>query len=196
MDALYHQTLQNMEATLGARVKRVPPPQRVPILGSFAFRYTEKTIHQAIVQKLARIISGLYAARTLLEKGFLQEQAALQRMLDEFQEDVTFLSFAVIFGDVSDLHRRYLDAFFEEEFDKPEDPVASTQKRPMVSRDKIRAYIARVEGSEKRKGVGSHCLTHRRGAGYKRRHAAPTASGHRRARLLCAEPPGRPAASI
>lgn len=147
MDMLYLQTLQNMEKTLGTLMKRLSPPQRVPILDSFAFRYVEKTIHQAIIQKLARIISALYAARVLLEAGFLQEQAALQRMLDEFQEDVTFLSYAVIFNDVTDLHKRYLDAFFEEEFDKPEDPVGSTQKRPMVPRDKVRAFIARIEGS-------------------------------------------------
>jgi hypothetical protein len=41
----------------------------------------------------------------------------------------------------------YLEAFYEEEFDKPEDPISSTQKRPMVRREKIRAYIARIEGS-------------------------------------------------
>ena len=40
-----------------------------------------------------------------------------------------------------------LEAFYEEEFDKPDDPVSSTQKRPMVQRDKIRAFIARIEGS-------------------------------------------------
>lgn len=147
MDSLYLQTLLNMEKSLGGLVKRLPAPRPMPILDSFAFRYEEKTIHQALVQKLARIISGLHAAHVLLEAGFLQEQAALQRMLDEFQEDVTFLSCAVIFDDVTDLHKRYLDVFFEEEFDKPEDPVASTQKRPMVPREKIRAYIARVEGS-------------------------------------------------
>jgi hypothetical protein len=74
MDELYLQTLRNMESTLAGLAKRVPPPQRVPILDSFAFRYVEKTIHQAIVQKLARIISGLHAARILLESGFLQER--------------------------------------------------------------------------------------------------------------------------
>ena len=147
MDALYLQTLRNMESTLTGLAKRVPPPQRVPILDSFAFRYVEKSIHQAIVQKLARVISGLHAARILLESGFVQEQGALQRMLDEFQEDVTFLAYAVITNEVTDLHRRYLDAFYQEEFDKPQDPVSSTQKRPMVPRDKIRAYIARIEGS-------------------------------------------------
>jgi hypothetical protein len=148
MDKLYLQTLRSMESTLAGLAKRVSPPQRVPILDSFAFRYTEKTIHQAIVQKLARIISGLHATRILLESGFIQEQGALQRMLDEFQEDVTFLSYAVITNDVTDLHRRYLEAFYQEEFDKPEDPVSSSQKRPMVPRDKIRAYIARIEGSD------------------------------------------------
>ena len=147
MDALYLQNLRNMESTLASLAKRVVPPERVPILDSFAFRYIEKTIHQAIVQKLARIISGLHAARILLGSGFVQEQGATQRMLDEFQEDITFLSYAVILNELTDLHRRYLEAFYEEEFDKPEDPVSSTQKRPMVSRDKIRAYIARIEGS-------------------------------------------------
>lgn len=147
MDELYIQTLYNMESTLAGLAKRVPPPQRVPVLDNFAFRYVEKSIHQAIVQKLARVISGLHAARILLESGFIQEQAALQRMLDEFHEDVTFLAYAVISNDVTDLHRTYLDAFYEEEFDKPEDPVSSTQKRPMVRREKIRAYIARIEGS-------------------------------------------------
>jgi hypothetical protein len=111
MDALYLQTLHNMEAALDALTKRVPPPQRVQMLESFAFRYVEKTIHQAIIQKLARIISGLHAARILLESGFIQEQGALQRMLDEFKEDVTFLSYGVITNDVTNLHLKYLEAF-------------------------------------------------------------------------------------
>src|SRR2546425_6291752 len=67
-------------------------------------------------------------------------------MLDEFQEDVTFLS-SVISNDITDLHRTYLEAFYEEEFDKPNDAVGSTQKRSMVSRQKVRAYIARIERS-------------------------------------------------
>jgi hypothetical protein len=148
VDELYRQILSKLESTLASFEARVPPPQFVPILDRSVFRYVEKSIHQAIVQKLARIISGLHAARILLINGFIQEQAALQRMLNEFQEDVTFLAYATISNDLTDLHNRYLDAFYEEEFDKPEDPVSSTQKRPMVPRDKIRAYIARIEGRE------------------------------------------------
>ena len=146
VDQLYVETLHNMESTLHALEQRVPPPQLRPFKNGFVYRYAERTIHQALIQKLARVISGLHAARILLEHGFVQEQAALQRMLDEFQEDIEFLACAVIFEDMTDLHREYLSAFWEEEFDK-ENPLESTQRRPMLPRKKIRAYLARLEGS-------------------------------------------------
>lgn len=146
VDQLFVQTLRNMESTLRALEKRVPPPQPRPFKNGFVYRYVERTIHQALIQTLARVVSGLHAARILLEHGFVQEQAALQRMLDEFQEDIEFLTCAVIFDDMTDLHREYLSAFYEEEFDK-ENPLESTQRRPMAPRKKIRAYPARAEGS-------------------------------------------------
>jgi hypothetical protein len=147
IDRLYDDALRHMESTLVSFEKRVPSPQRVPYKDSFVFRYAERTIEQAIIQKLARLISGLHAARLLLEEGFFQEQAALQRMLDEFREDVMFLALAVIRDDVTDLHREYLAAFYEEELDD-EDPLRATQRRPMVSRKRIRAYLSRIEGTE------------------------------------------------
>lgn len=145
IDQLFDNTLRNMEVTLHALEKRVSPPKAIPFKDGFVYRYTEKTIHQALVQKLARVITGLYAARILLEYGFVQEQGALHRILDEFQEDISFLAYAVISDEITELHSQYLSAFYEEEFDNPENPIESTQKRPMVSRKKIRAYIARVE---------------------------------------------------
>lgn len=142
-DSLYEQALRNMDATVHELARRVPAPQCVLYNDSFVYRYIEKTLHQALVQKLARYVSSLRAARLLLAAGFLQEQAALQRMLDEIQEDIKFLSFSVIFNDPTPLHKAYLDAFFEEEFDT-HSAMESTQRRPMISRQKIRAYIARI----------------------------------------------------
>ena len=142
MDDLYDQMLSNMEASHAALAARVPQPKKV----ASGFRYVERDIRQALVQKLARIISGLHAARLLLAHGFVQEQAALQRMLDEFNEDVIFLAHGAISGDVTELHRKYLAAFYEEEFDNPDSAMESTQKRPTVSRQKIRAYLARLFG--------------------------------------------------
>ena len=101
----------------------------------------EKSIHQAIVQKLARLVSTLYATRLLLNHGFVQEVGALKRVLDEIQDDILFLWSGI--DDQSPLHREFLDAFFEEEFDA-DTALESTQKRKMIPRSKIRAHNARV----------------------------------------------------
>jgi hypothetical protein len=145
---LYDQTLKNMEHMLHQLASRVPRPQRVPYKDSFVFRYLEKSVHQAFVQKLARLTSGLHAAQLLMQAGFFQEQASLQRILDELAEDITFLSFSVVQDEATPLLKTYLDAFFQEEFD-PIDPVTSSKERPTVSRKKVRAYIDRVASGPK-----------------------------------------------
>jgi hypothetical protein len=132
MDALYNQTFHHLDKAFRKLEAMVPPPQKVTLGDGFVFRYKEKTIRQALVQKLARVFSGLHAARLLFENGFVQEQAAIQRMLDEFHEDILFLASAVIQNDQTPLHQKYLDAFYKEEFND------------MVPRKKIRAYIARI----------------------------------------------------
>ncbi len=119
---------------------KVQPPIKVACGDSFVYRYKQKTIYQAIVQKLARVTSSLNATVILMEYGFFQEQAVMHRVLDELNEDITFLCMGVIKNDIKDLHNKYQDAFWEEEFDQ-ESSLKSTQKRPMVRREKIQAYI-------------------------------------------------------
>lgn len=145
---LYDQALKNMEHTVHQLTCRVPLPHCIPHGDSFVFRHIEKSRHQALVQKLARLVSGLHATRLLMEAGFIQEQASLQRILDEIQEDIIFLSFSVIHDDLTELHKKYLDAFFQEEFDLGSSTVSS-QERPSVPRKKIRAYIDRVTSGPK-----------------------------------------------
>jgi hypothetical protein len=128
---------------------KVPKPIRKPWRhGSFVFRYAERTIYQAIIQKLARSITGLRAVELLLTNGLFQEQGVMQRVLDELHEDIQFLSFGVVFNDVTALHNQYLDAFYAEEFSASGDPLASHMSRGMVKRDKIRAYCNRKAGIE------------------------------------------------
>ncbi|WP_201443367.1 hypothetical protein [Marinobacter nitratireducens] len=145
VDPFLDQTLTHMEKTLEGLAQRVPQPEKVPYNDGFVFRHVEKTVHQALVQKLARLVSSLHAARLLWAYGFVQEQAAMQRMLDELQEDIQFLAFGVIFEDWTALHDSYLSSFFEEEFDS-DSAMSSSQKRPMIPRKKIRSWIASVEG--------------------------------------------------
>lgn len=104
-------TLDLLERAFRQLEMKVPPPKRKTWSDGFVFRFVEQTIQQAIVQKLARIISGLHAIETLLARGLFQEQGVIQRAVDELQEDIWFLSLAIIKNDVTPRHKEYLLIF-------------------------------------------------------------------------------------
>ncbi len=140
--------LQVLERAFRLLERRVPPPKRQAWEDGFVFRYAERTVHQAIVQKLARTISGLYAIEALLEKGLFQEQGVTQRTVDELQEDVIFLSLGAIRGALTPLHHSYLEYFYAEEFSDPSNVMEFHQSRGMVRRAKISAYINECFGAD------------------------------------------------
>jgi hypothetical protein len=139
--------LQALEGAFRQIETKVPQPVQIH---DGRFRYAEKTIHQAIVQKLVRMISGLHSVEVLLERGLFLEQGMMQRGVDEIEEDIWFLSLAVIKNDITSHHTEYLHYFYTEEFTDPDDVVGSRLSRGMVKRDKIRAYIHRssLSGAE------------------------------------------------
>ena len=141
MDEIYDHVFACMQKTVHDLAHRVPGPQPVQKPSGFVFRYAEQSSRQAFVQKLARLVSTLYATRVLLDHGFLQEVRAHKRILDEIQEDVVFLLSGL--DAPSPRHQAFLDAFYEEEFDA-DAAFESTQKRGMIPRKKIRAHNARV----------------------------------------------------
>jgi hypothetical protein len=143
MDTVFLQSLEVFAQAFRRLESQVPKP-KLSLLGSApVLRHKEKSIQQAIVQKLASRISALAASRMLLREGFVQEQSALHRMMDELDEDIDFLGAALTSDSVTDLHRRFLDEFYSEEFTDPDDIVASAQSRDRVPRQKIRAYLQR-----------------------------------------------------
>lgn len=143
-DSEYLRTLTSMEYWLARMEQLVPPPEQINTGDSFKYRYSEQTLEQALVQKLARMVTALHSARLLLNNGLFQDQASIQRMLDEFEEDIMFLAYAPLFDEITNRHKDFLEAFYEEEFDDPENPLDSTQKRPSIPRQKIRAYISNI----------------------------------------------------
>jgi hypothetical protein len=140
--ALFQRTLPVLDRAFEALVPQVPPPDLLQLSSHEHFRYHDKTAAQAVIQKLSRIISGLRAQRVLLDAGLYQEVGAMARILDELGEDVVLLSESVRTGTVTALQTEMLTQFYEEEFDNPNNPMTSTQRRPMVRREKVRAAIA------------------------------------------------------
>lgn len=127
MRPLFQQTLKVMIQAFRRLEQQVPPPQPVPWKDGFVFRHVEKTVQQALVQKLARVVSGLHAIDVLLLRGFVQEQGVLNRTFDEINEDIAFLAAAITNDTVTELHKQYLEAFYAEEFDNPDSPIDSTK---------------------------------------------------------------------
>lgn len=150
MAPVFEDAMRFMEEAFGTLEDQVPKPRRESLQNGFWYRYRERSAHQAIIQKLARYVSGLHAAHILLESGFLQEQGALQRTLDEFGEDIAFLTLGLTAGEWKQRHTDYLEYFYQEEFSDPEAPLESAQARPSIPRRKIRAYLTQyvtLEGS-------------------------------------------------
>ncbi|MGZ8554460.1 MAG: hypothetical protein ACXWV8_13695, partial [Chitinophagaceae bacterium] len=65
-----------------------------------------------------------------------------------FNEDILFLCQAIRTGEITELHKQYLDAFYQEEFDNPDSAFLSTQCRPTIPRKKIHAAISRIPEQE------------------------------------------------
>ena len=130
---------QQMEATIAS-------PEQLIHRDSFVFRYENKGIYEALIQKLARYISGLNAVSVLLNTGYVQEAGVLFRTLDEIQEDIFFLASAEANGARTERHNQYLEAFYSEAvFSLPEGSL-DILKPNLVPRKKIRAHTINVLG--------------------------------------------------
>jgi len=123
---------------------QVPPPQEVPFRDGYVFRFVEQTLEQALLLKLARVVTGLRAIDVLLSAGLLQEMAATCRMLDEIGEDVAFLAAPLTNDRLTELHERYLRGFWAEEFAHPGSTLARHEKPDAPRRSKVQAYVQRV----------------------------------------------------
>ena len=139
MDQHFEQALTVMEKAVHYLATQVPRPHWFGSMRSGSFRYKEKSIRQAIVQKLARMVSTLHAACLLLDHRCFQEMWSLQRILDELEEDVFFLCSGV--DNLTRLHEKYLDNFY---FEEGLDAEGSRQRPKWISRKQIRTHNAKI----------------------------------------------------
>jgi hypothetical protein len=133
-------SLENSLRSLEGRIGRPVPFELAP--GKVVLRFRTTDLHHALVLKLALALSNLNAAQILLRTGHVAEQAAINRIAHEATEDIWFLAMAYIEGSVDDLHRRFLEAFWAEEFGDFNDVMGSHKSREMIPRQKIQAWIS------------------------------------------------------
>jgi hypothetical protein len=163
-EQLYDEAIDNMERTVLDLTGRMPAPSFVQKRG---YRYAEKDAYRAIVQKMARIVSTLRAARLLLAHGFIQEQASMCRIVDEAEVDVKFLVLGIVYGE-TELHKRFLTEFYQEEHEDPERPMHTRNKRGNIPRDKIVAFIenSSVSGDDPSTAIAAMQTVHKTTSGF------------------------------
>lgn len=128
----------------GRLARILPQPAPTAFGQGFVYRYAWQGLREALIQKLARVVTGLRSARLLSYAGLFQEQAAIHRMLDDICEDITFLTLAGIArGPLERVHAEYLRCFYLEEWADPLDPTSTLVERPTVPRKKIHAFLSR-----------------------------------------------------
>jgi hypothetical protein len=167
-DELYDQALGLMENYVYHIADQLDPPELATIAKiSHGYRYAEKGTVQAMLQKMARLVSALRAARVLLAQGFIAEQAAICRIVDEASEDINFLALGLMYGE-TELHRKFIEVFYLEEFEDGERLVQTAVKRPNIPRDRIHAYLTQnpAAGPDPSSGKASMKVLHKAYSGY------------------------------
>jgi len=118
-------------------------PVIVNIQGTREIRHREYTDLLACFLKGVKMVSTLHGALVLLESGCVQEVAALCRMVNDLNSEIAFLTVPHVGQSLSPDQTRFLEDFFQEEYDQS-DPGLTSQKRATVSVKKIHAALARI----------------------------------------------------
>jgi hypothetical protein len=145
----FAETLKTLEHALLLLSRAVPSPKLIDVSENFpGWRYLEQLPQQAIVIKLARLLSALHAAKVLLDAGLVLDVGASKRIIDEITEDVIFISSAVRKEDQDPKHIKFLREFWQEEFDPEAEPELKNLARDRLPRNKVRANNSKLLGGD------------------------------------------------
>ena len=160
--SLAKRSFRHLVKILRALEREVPQPQTVKFKESFVVRYLEKQPKQVLVQKLAHSLAVLHSCEILIETGQVQSVGALQRVLDDANEDVAFLTIGMTKGEWTRRHTDFCNEFFAEDGVEQNALGLPADKIARLPRAKINSYIAQntpgadqIRGSIARKRVFS-----------------------------------------
>lgn len=141
--AAFEESLGILKAAFRHLEAKLPSPELTQVYGRVYPRYSQRTVEQAALQKMARYLSGLKAITILLSHRMLQEDGVIKRTLDELGEDIMFLLMKPQTPQEVALQKKYLDGFYQEVFDEGVAAIDSTKRRKSVRRSEVQNYIQR-----------------------------------------------------
>lgn len=141
-------SLKQLEAHYHQMGTTLPAPNREMIGSSMYFRHPQYTDSLLSYLKGVKLVSTLNAALVLYRNGYAQEIGALCRMADDYCSEILFLVKPLGENGPSKDQIRMFEDFFREEFETPENPLASPQDRDNVPRRKINAAFGQLVSGE------------------------------------------------
>ncbi len=168
IDKYLENSLSKLEGLYHEMDSKIEAPVLVDVGGYARFRYQNVSESLACFLKGVKTVSSLNAALVLLRAGYTQEIGALCRMIDDYCNEIFFLLIPKDGDSFSKDQIQFLTDFFQEEFDKPSDPLGSTQKRVNVPVRKIHATFGKIAKSELNPSDAQELLrtTHQAFSGY------------------------------
>ena len=120
-------------------------PEVIDRNGHNAVRFVTATPCDAILLKFARVVSLNRAMLLLMDNGFVQEQAIIQRAIEETNEDIMFITVNITESNKSARFESHLSEFWKEDYEDPNAPVKTRIPRAFNRRG-ISAFLNRLFG--------------------------------------------------
>ncbi len=168
IDSYLERTLSDLGVLYQEMAGKIEAPIFADFGGFRAWRYQTLTESLVCFLKGVKVLSTLNASMVLLRAGYAQEIGALCRMIDDFCNEIFFLLMPQDGKNFSKEQIQFLNDFFQEEFDKPANPLGSTQNRVNVPIRKIHATFAKIAKTELNPSDAQEMLrtTHKAFSGY------------------------------
>lgn len=141
-------TLKQLEAHYHQMGLALPQPVRTMLGSEMYFRHPQYSDSLLSYLKGVKLVSTLNAAMILYAHGYVQEIGALCRMADDYCNEILFLVKPLGENGPSKDQLRMFEDFFKEEFEIPDNPLASPQDRDNVPRRKINAAFGKLVSDE------------------------------------------------
>ena len=177
VESMFRNILENMDKSIDDLMAIRKAPEEVKLGSILVHRFRQKNAEHVAVLKLSVLVSNLRAGRLLIDHGFVYEWMMVWRLLYETIEDVIFLVAEGRVESESNLHERFLAAFYAEDFDErarlTEKGVGAPTRREI--RDFVEAFEREIHGGRLPDGQGLGTLTkglYRVGSGFMHGRAA------------------------
>jgi hypothetical protein len=138
--------LESIHELVKAIENKFDKPEYIVIKETKAWRYANPRLEHICIQRLYRIISGLYACANLLRFGQIQEIGVILRTVTEFQQDIVFLLEDYKPGQPNDAQKKFVEEITKEGYVDLTVPFKGATPRETMSRKKIEASVARHYG--------------------------------------------------